>query len=70
MRLKDLAQDRVSYGYRRLHILLQREGWAVNHKRVYRLYRQEGLMMLRTKKPKRHVSCQCLLPLPCLTLPV
>ena len=69
MRLKDLAQERVSYGYRRLHILLQREGWAVNHKRVYRLYRPEGLM-LRTKKPKRHVSCQCLLPFPCLTLPV
>ena len=67
MRLKDLAQERVSYGYRRLHILLQREGWAVNHKRVYRLYREEGLM-LRTKKPKRHVSCQCLLPFPCLTL--
>ena len=57
IRLKDLAQARVSYGYRRLHVLLQREGWAVNHKRVYRLYRQEGLM-LRTKKPKRHVSCQ------------
>ena len=70
MRLKDLAQDRVSYGYRRLHILLRREGWAVNHKRVYRLYRQEGLMVLRTKKPKRHLSCQCLLALPCLTLPV
>ena len=41
----------------------------MNHKRVYRLYREEGLM-LRTKKPKRHVSCQCLLPFPCLTLPV
>ena len=57
MRLKDLAQARVSYGYRRLHILLRREGWAVNHKRVYRLYRQEGLM-LRTRRPKRHVSYQ------------
>ena len=57
IRLKDLAQARVSYGYRRLHVLLQREGWTVNHKRVYRLYRQEGLM-LRTKRPKRHVSCQ------------
>ena len=57
MRLKDLAQARVSYGYRRLHVLLEREGWAVNHKRVYRLYCQEGLV-LRTKKPKRHVSCQ------------
>ena len=57
MRIRDLAQARVSYGYRRLHVLLQREGWSVNHKRVYRLYCQEGLM-LRNKKPKRHVSCQ------------
>ncbi len=57
IRLKDLAQARVSYGYRRLHVLLQREGWQVNHKRVYRLYRPEGLM-LRTKKPKRNVSGQ------------
>ena len=57
MRIRDLAQSRVSYGYRRLHVPLQREGWAVNHKRVYRLYSQEGLM-LRNKKPKRHVSCQ------------
>ena len=57
MRIRDLAQSRVSYGYRRLRVLLQREGWPVNHKRVYRLYSQEGLM-LRTKKPKRHVLCQ------------
>ena len=57
MRIRDLAQARVSYGYRRLHVLLQREGWAVNHKRVYRLYSQEGLM-LRTKRPKLHVLCQ------------
>ena len=55
IRLRDLAYARVSYGYRRLHILLQREGWKVNHKRVYRLYKQEGLMM-RPKKPKRHVT--------------
>ena len=31
MRLKELAEARVRYGYRRLHILLQREGWHVNH---------------------------------------
>ena len=55
MRIRDLARARVSYGYRRLHVLLQREGWQVNHKRVYRLYRQEGLMM-RPRRPKRHVS--------------
>ena len=47
----------MSYGYRRLHVLLQRGGSAVNHKRVYRLYCQESLM-LRNKKPKRLVSCQ------------
>ena len=35
MRIRGLVQARV--GYRRLHVLLQREGWAVNHKRVYRL---------------------------------
>ncbi len=50
IRLRDLAQARVSYGYRRFHILLQREGWQVNHKRVYRLYREDGLQM-RPRKP-------------------
>jgi putative transposase len=34
MRLRELATDRVRYGYRRLHVLLQREGWAINAKRV------------------------------------
>ena len=38
---------RVGYGYRRLHVLIEREGWHVNHKRVYRLYREEGLAMRR-----------------------
>lgn len=57
MRLRDLAAARVSYGYRRLYVLLRREGWRVNHKRVYRLYREEGLTM-RTKRPRRHVSCR------------
>jgi putative transposase len=55
IRLRDLAYARVSYGYRRLHVLLRREGWQINHKRVYRLYRLAGLM-LRPKKPRRHVS--------------
>ncbi len=57
IRLRDLAAARVTYGYRRLHVLLHREGWRVNHKRVYRLYRLEGLLM-RPKKPRRHVSCR------------
>ena len=55
--MKELAATRVGYGYRRLHILLRREGWAVNHKRVYRLYREENLG-LRTKTPRRRVSCR------------
>jgi len=42
MSLRDLAGSRVRYGCRRLTVLLRREGWAVNAKRVYRLYREEG----------------------------
>ena len=52
MRIRDLAASRVSYGYRRIHVLLRREGWKVNHKRVYRLYR----LRMRPKRPRRHVS--------------
>ena len=44
-RLRELAQSRVSYGYLRLHVLLRREGWAVNRKRIYRLYTEEGLTL-------------------------
>ena len=50
MRLNDLAASRVRYGYRRLHVLLKREGWHINHKRVHRLYREEGLG-IRVKTP-------------------
>ena len=55
--MKELASTRVRYGYRRLHILLRREGCPVNAKRVYRLYREEQLQM-RTKTPRRRVSCR------------
>jgi transposase InsO family protein len=54
-RIREIAQVRVRYGYRRVHVLLHREGWKANHKLVYRLYREEGLA-LRRKRPKRHVS--------------
>jgi putative transposase len=47
VRLKDLAAARVRYGYRRLHVLLVREGWEINCKRVYRLDKQEGLSLRR-----------------------
>jgi putative transposase len=58
IRIRDLAQARVSHGYRRIHLALQREGWKVNRKRVYRLYKQEGLVV-RVKRHRRHVtSCR------------
>lgn len=57
MRLRELALVRVRYGYRRLHVLLRREGWQVNHKQVYRLYREEGLS-IRTRSPRRRRACR------------
>lgn len=56
-RIREIAETRVRYGYRRIHVLLRREGWRVNAKRVYRLYREEGLQ-LRNKSPKRKVSAK------------
>jgi putative transposase len=56
-RIKEIAETRVRYGYRRIHVLLQREGWAINGKRVYRLYREMGLQ-LRKKSPKRRVKAK------------
>ncbi len=54
-RIKEIAAARVRYGYRRIHVLLRREGWKVNHKRIARLYTLEGLN-LRAKAPKRRRS--------------
>jgi putative transposase len=51
-RIKEIAAARVRYGYRRIRVLLRREGWKVNAKRVARLYTQEDLN-LRAKGPKR-----------------
>jgi putative transposase len=51
-RMRELAQVRVRYGYRRLHVLLKREGWQVGKNQTYRLYCKEQLQ-LRSKRPKR-----------------
>jgi putative transposase len=56
-RIKEIAATRTRYGYKRIHTLLQREGWKVNCKRVYRLYCEEGLQ-IRHKRPKRRVSAK------------
>jgi putative transposase len=53
MRIRDIASTRVRYGYRRIYVLLRREGWKVNHKRVHRLYRLEGLNLRIQGKKKR-----------------
>lgn len=57
MRIKEISAARVHYGYRRVHVLLKREGFRDNHKRVYRLYREEGLS-LRFKRPKHNKSAR------------
>lgn len=54
-RMRALAQTRVRFGYRRLRVLLQREGWTVGKERFYRVYTEEGLA-LRRKRPWRHVT--------------
>jgi putative transposase len=56
-RIREIAETRVRYGYRRIHVLLRREGWRVNAKRVWRLYREIGLQ-LRNKSPKRRVQAK------------
>jgi putative transposase len=52
-RLKALAHKRRRFGYRRLHVLLRREGFLVNHKRLFRLYREERLTVRRRGGRKR-----------------
>lgn len=53
LRLRELAEERRRWGYRRLHVLLEREGWTVNSKRVYRIYVEEKLIVHRRKRRRR-----------------
>jgi putative transposase len=56
LRMRQLAQTRIRYGYRKIRVLLIREGWKVGKKLVYRLYREEGLGLRRRPKARRTVS--------------
>jgi len=49
-RLVELAGERRRFGYRRLHVLVRREGWRINHKRTWRLYREAQLHVQRRRK--------------------
>ncbi len=57
-RLRELAQQRRRFGYRRLHILLLREGVRVNRKRTQRLYTEEGLTVRKRKSRRRAVGAR------------
>jgi putative transposase len=52
MRIGEIAADKRRYGYRRVYLRLRREGWQVNRKRVYRLYRDAGLAVRRRKRKR------------------
>ena len=54
-RICEIAKTRIRYGVQRIHTLLRREGWLINHKKTYRIYCEEGLN-LRSKRPRRRVS--------------
>ena len=56
-RIKDICETRVRYGYRRIHVLLRREGWEINMKKTRKIYNELGLQ-LRNKHPKRRVKAK------------
>jgi putative transposase len=56
-RIKEICATRVRYGYRRVHVLLCRDGWNINVKKTYRIYNELGLQ-LRKKPPKRRVKAK------------
>ena len=65
-KLRDLAHQRRRFGYRRLHILLRREGLKINRKKTQRLYREEGLTVRRRKGRKRSGGARAPAPVPAL----
>jgi putative transposase len=63
-RMRELVRQRPRFGYRRIAALLRREGWRANPKRIYRLWRQEGLKVPRKKRKRRSLgvsanACHC-----------
>ena len=67
VRMHEIASTRVRFGFWRIYVLIRRDGWVVNHKRVYRLYKEEGLN-LRSKRPHRRKAAAHRLERPTLTM--
>jgi putative transposase len=65
-KLRDLAHQRRRFGYRRLHVLLRRDGILINRKKTQRLYCEEGLTVRRRKGRKRAVGTRAPAPVPAL----
>jgi putative transposase len=63
-RLKALSSERRRFGYRRLHLLLGREGWKVNWKKLYRIYREEGLTVRKRGGRKRALGTRAPMAIP------
>ena len=63
-RLRTLARERRRFGYRRLLVLLRREGFVVNHKRLFRIYREERLMVRKRGGRKRALGTRAPIPVP------
>jgi putative transposase len=64
LRIRGIAMDRPRFGYLRVLVMLKREGWAAGKKRVYRLYRLEGLQLRMKVKRRRRISLQRGRPVP------
>jgi putative transposase len=64
VRIKELAVQRRRFGSRRIGVLLKREGKTVNHKRVERIYREEGLSLRKRKKKRQTAALRIVLPMP------
>src|SRR6202165_1179063 len=63
-RMKAIAQERRRFGYRRLHVLLKREGYVINHKKLFRLYREEKLAVRRRGGRKRAIGTRAPMMVP------
>jgi len=62
--IKEIARKKRRYGYRRIHVILKREGLVVNHKKNERIYREESLSLNNRKKKRAKDSMEATLPQP------